>query len=76
MNGRVCDDCGSTDRSVVVYELFGEGEPGGELELCWDCRWPYIRKRVFGPDATGPPGGVEVPSEPSEETEHSDPMAW
>lgn len=43
----VCERCGETE-NVKHFSLFGEGEPGGEEILCWNCRFPYIRQRVDG----------------------------
>lgn len=55
-----CERCGATEGVRTVY--------GGEtIELndpwraCFECRWPILRTRVFGPEAEGPPGDVEVP---------------
>lgn len=41
----VCEKCGETE-NVARFPLFGEGEPGGEEMLCWEHRFPYIKKRV------------------------------
>jgi len=43
----VCEKCGETE-NVARFKLFGEGEPGGEEMLCWEHRFPYIKKRVDG----------------------------
>ncbi|QRV15085.1 hypothetical protein JMJ58_19590 [Haloterrigena salifodinae] len=58
--GRSCERCDETE-NVTRFALFGRGEPGGEEWLCWEHRWPYLRKRLHGPDAIGPPGSVVVP---------------
>lgn len=55
-----CEKCGETT-GTKHFELFGKHEPGGEQVLCFEHRWPYIRTRLHGPDATGPPGDVVVP---------------
>lgn len=64
-----CEDCGIDDGSVKRFKLFGEHEPGGTQHLCFDCRWPWLRTRIHGPEADGPPGDVVVPDDDEEESE-------
>lgn len=62
-----CEQCDETE-NVAGFTHF----PSWEREfLCWDCRWPLIRERLHGPDATGPPGSVTVEGKEVEETDLS-----
>lgn len=64
---RPCDECDTEKQSTKSFRLFGEHEPNGieARDLCFECRWPYIRTRVWGPDATGQPGNVQETDETS-----------
>lgn len=83
-NDKACDQCGSTHQ---VSEFYGRErcDPTDRWYGCWECRWAYIRHRLYGPHATGLPGDVEildcaetdsVETETDRETGHNDPLAW
>lgn len=59
-----CEKCGGTDNVIRFYGR-EHIDIGDDWWACFECRWPYLRTRTYGPDSTGPPGNVVVPeSEP------------
>lgn len=44
MNGWSCGQCGSDDKSVQRFYHFRPVRK--EEKLCWDCRYPIIKKRL------------------------------
>ena len=55
-----CEECGSTT-NVTRFHGRETCEKDDEWLACFECRWPYLRTRVWGPEAEGPPGDVRVP---------------
>lgn len=43
-----CERCGA-DENVTRFQFYDREDSNGEEWLCWDCRWPYIKRRVHPP---------------------------
>ena len=56
--GIECEECGS-DENAKTFHHFDQRSPE---RLCWDCRWPHIKRRLRSKVGLDEPESDEQPT--------------